>query len=225
MSYNLKKLFLVIAFIFLIVLSQAAMHSLPIFNYIKTTYLNLEILYNRHPIRSYIIYAATYFILASLGVPGIRYFLILAASILNIYLVIIISLIAGGLGLIPAYLAGRFIFQDLIHNRYKKHITKVQQSFSDDGLQYLFALRLSALIPNIIINLIFGATELVRFSSYMLVSILALLPNILLYVSLGYFIKTNDNDMSNLIERFDIVILIVAFAPLLYKKLRQVNDT
>ena len=53
-----------------------------------------------------------------------------------------------------------------------------------DGALYLFALRLMAVIPYFVVNLAMGLTR-IRLPTFLLVSLIGLLPSTLLYVNAG----------------------------------------
>ncbi|MDX1974681.1 MAG: VTT domain-containing protein [Rickettsiales bacterium] len=187
---------------------------------LQQLYAQLLSYYYDAPLQAYMLFGLVYALVTAIGVPGIRYLLIAAGSILALPGLIVVSVIAGTIGLIPGYWLGRYVLHEHVHSRHGERIVHIRQKLKQDGVSYLFALRLSSLVPNIIINLIFGATGLVRFRTYLWVSTLALLPNTVLYVSMGHFVQT-DQRAEQLLEKIEILFVVLAFAPLLIKKVGQ----
>ncbi len=170
----------------------------------------------QHPFLCYLAYAAIYFILTSVGMPGIRYVLIAAGSMLDLYPAIIISSLIGTLGTLPAYFAGRFVFRAWIHSHYAGLMMRMRRHAEKDALSYLFALRMSAIVPNIFINLIYGSAQFSRWPAYIIVSFLGLLPNVALYITMGHLLRLGT--LGPLWSRIDLLLIAISVMPLLLKK-------
>jgi len=173
--------------------------------------------YAHHPLMVYFGYACGFFILTSLGVPGLRYLLIAAGSMLDLCPAIMISSIMGTLGTLPGYFTGMLIFKASLQSRYADLILRMRPYVEKDALSYLFALRMSALMPNMFINLIFGSAQFTKWPTYITVSFLGLFPNVLFYTCMGHLLRSGA--IGPLWSRIDLLLIAISIMPFLLKRM------
>ncbi|HBJ84011.1 MAG TPA: hypothetical protein DDZ88_09115 [Verrucomicrobiales bacterium] len=94
--------------------------------------------------------------------------------------------IASTLGAALAFLVGRFLARDAIAARMAGNpaFAALDRALTDDGWKVVALARLSPVFPYTLLNYAFGLTK-VRFTHYVLVSWIAMLPGTVLYVYLG----------------------------------------
>ncbi len=96
----------------------------------------------------------------------------------------IIVLVAVVIGDSLAFLVARYLLRDWVEKRFAKQVTMMQCGFERDGGYYLFAMRLSAVIPFFVVNLSVALTRM-PLRIFAPVSFLGLAPVTAIYVNAG----------------------------------------
>ena len=105
----------------------------------------------------------------------------------------------------------------------------VNAAIAKEGAFYLFSLRLMAVIPFLVVNLLMGLTK-IKVSTYWWVSQLGMLPGTAAYVYAGSRVPSlkelNENGISSIFTSSQLTQLAIAFAiiglmPLVIKKLME----
>ena len=91
---------------------------------------------------------------------------------------------ASSIGATIAFLVSRYLFHDVVQNRFNDRLQTINNGIAKDGIFYLFTLRLVPIFPFFIVNLIMGLTP-IRTISFYWVSQLGMLAGTLVYVNAG----------------------------------------
>ncbi|MDZ4405346.1 TVP38/TMEM64 family protein [Prosthecobacter sp.] len=132
-----------------------------------------------------VVFIVVYVIATVLMLPGSALGLAAGALFGVVYGTGIVS-IASTLGAALAFLVGRFLARDAIAARMAGNpaFAALDRALTDDGWKIVALARLSPVFPYTLLNYAFGLTK-VRFTHYVLVSWIAMLPGTVLYVYLG----------------------------------------
>jgi len=132
-----------------------------------------------------LVFIVVYVIATVLMLPGSALGLAAGALFGVVYGTGIVS-IASTLGAALAFLVGRFLARDAIAARMAGNpaFAALDRALTDDGWKIVALARLSPVFPYTLLNYAFGLTK-VRFTHYVLVSWIAMLPGTVLYVYLG----------------------------------------
>jgi len=103
---------------------------------------------------------------------------------------------ASTAGATVAFLLSRYLFRDVIQNKFRDRLTGFNEALEREGAFYLFSLRLIPAVPFFAINLIMGLTP-IRVTTYWWVSQLGMLPGTFVYVYAGHSVPT----IQKLVER------------------------
>ena len=148
-------------------------------------YLSLEFLQAKHQLLSehanenriatIAIYFLVYVISAVLSLPGISLLTIGAGAIFGFTTGLILVSFASAIGATLAFLLARYLFKDVVQNKFSSQLQKINNGIETEGAFYLFTMRLIPLIPYFLINLLMGLTP-IKTSLFYLVSQVGMLP-------------------------------------------------
>jgi uncharacterized membrane protein YdjX (TVP38/TMEM64 family) len=137
-----------------------------------------------HPLLAPVVFVVAYLVLGLLGLPGST-MLNLAAGLLfdfweGLCLVIFSSLLASSL----AFWSFRYLFRSYVEEKVRSRFPRLEEDLLREGAYFVFALRLLPAIPFSFSNLVLAVSP-VSFFTYVVMTMLALLPRHLLYVYAG----------------------------------------
>lgn len=125
-----------------------------------------------------------YVVGAALGIPGAVLLTTAAGAIFGTLQGLVLVSFASSIGATLNLLAARFLFRPLVERRFATSMERVNAGIREEGIWYLFALRLVPLFPFFVINAVMGLTRLPARSFYW-VSQIGMLPGTLVYVNAG----------------------------------------
>ena len=125
-----------------------------------------------------------YVLTAALGIPGAILLTTAAGAIFGTLQGLVMVSFASSIGATLNLLAARFLFRPLVERRFAASMERVNAGIREEGVWYLFALRLVPLFPFFVINAVMGLTRLPARSFYW-ISQIGMLPGTLVYVNAG----------------------------------------
>ena len=153
-------------------------------SYLKEKQGLIESYYQQQPLLTIIIFFLTYVVFTGLSLPAASILTLAAGALFGVFVGTIIVSFASTLGATLAFLASRFLFRDLVQDRFAERLALINQGVEKDGAFYLFTLRLVPIFPFFVINLVMGLTP-IRVLTYALVSQLGMLAATIIYVNAG----------------------------------------
>lgn len=186
---------------------------------IENASYDLLALYHMHPAFALSGYALFFLIASSLGIPGLRLFIIIAAGIMGPWAVTIISSLTGAAGTLAGYYAGGYLLRNFISKRYQDKILEGRRRIGEEGLYYLFALRAAPITPNIMTSLVFGTLRYPAPWTFVWVGSLAMTPSILIHAMIGAVIFNGTLAPSVPYTQIMFALSIMAVMPLFIRKL------
>ena len=144
---------------------------------------NLRLLYSNHPIQ----FVATAFLIytfaTGLSLPIATVLSLSYAWILGWVAVPLLSL-AATCGATLAFLSARFLFRDWVQSKYADKLRVINRGFERDGAFYIISLRMVAVFPYVVANLVLGLVP-IRTRTYFLATMIGMLPLNFAFVYLG----------------------------------------
>lgn len=138
-----------------------------------------------HPILVYALAFGIYVLVSSLSLPGGATVLSLAyAWFLGFWPALLLVSFASTTGATFAFLLSRYLFRDMMLERFGSRLTAFNEALEKEGAFYLFSLRLIPLFPFWIINLVMGLTP-IKVGTYWWVSQVGMLPGTAVYLFAG----------------------------------------
>ena len=177
----------------------------------------IKTLYSNQPLMFTVLFITAYLVMTTLSLPVALLMGLLAGSIFDIYLAVIIVSFTSTIGATVAMILARYIIRDYMASRYKKYFEIINSNFKDNGGYYLFALRMSPLFPFFIINICFGLTKM-KLIPFYLISQIGMLPGTVLIILIGR--ELSDTIITGNLFNTELVIYLSIFGilPLLFKK-------
>ncbi|MGH8550827.1 MAG: FAD-dependent oxidoreductase [Methylococcales bacterium] len=144
----------------------------------------IDQVYRDSPWLSASVYFTIYVAVTALSLPGAALMTLAGGAIFGLLAGTVIVSFASSIGATLAFLASRFLFQDLVQRRFGQHLGTVNHGIRKDGGFYLFTLRLVPAFPFFAINLLMGLTP-IRVRTFYWVSQIGMLAGTLVYINAG----------------------------------------
>lgn len=104
--------------------------------------------------------------------------------------------LASTCGATLAFLSSRFVFHDWVQQRFADRLVAINRGFERDGAFYIIAIRMIAVFPYFVVNLVLGLVP-VRTWTYFWATMVGMLPLNCAFVYLGMQIPTADEFVRN----------------------------
>lgn len=138
----------------------------------------------RQPTTAHAAAFIVYVLVTGLSLPGAALLTILYGWLFGAIRGVLLVSFASTLGASIAFSASRYLFRDVIQQRYQARLETLNQAIETEGAYYLFTLRLIPVIPFFLVNLLMGLTP-IRLTTFWWVSQLGMLAGTIVYVSAG----------------------------------------
>ncbi len=191
------------------------------FETIKEQHEKLILLIESNFIFYFIFFFFIYIIVTAFALPFAAIKTVLAGALFGLIPGVILTSFASSIGSTLCFLMSRFVLRDFVENKYSKYLDKINKGIKEDGIYYLFFLRLSPIFPFFIINLVFGLTKMKTMTFY-IISQIGMLIGTIVFVNAGVQLS-KINDMSDILS-FNLILsfILIGLVPLIIKKLIQI---
>eukprot|EP00457_Paulinella_chromatophora_P007931 gb/GEZN01007957.1/.p1 GENE.gb/GEZN01007957.1/~~gb/GEZN01007957.1/.p1 ORF type:complete len:323 (+),score=51.07 gb/GEZN01007957.1/:30-971(+) len=165
------------------------------FDDVKQLFADLLQWFDTHKTEGIAVFILVYIVATVFFIPGS--ILTLGAGVIWGLPAILIVVVGAGLGLTLAFLVGRYLLRDWVAgfvNKYPK-FSAVDRALKHEGWKLCALLRLAPLFPFNAMNYLFSITQ-IKFSHYVVTSVLGIIPGTSLYVWLGS-LAPNISDIVN----------------------------
>ena len=177
----------------------------------------IKTLYSNQPLMFTVLFITAYLVMTTLSLPVALLMGLLAGSVFEFYLAVVIVSFTSTIGATVAMILARYIVRDYMASKYKKYFEIINSNFKDNGGYYLFALRMSPLFPFFIINICFGLTKM-KLIPFYLISQIGMLPGTVLIILIGRELSTTIITGNLFNTELVIYLSIFGILPLLFKK-------
>lgn len=218
---QLNKKIIIFLFLFLLIIIVG-------FNYddvlsleaIKQRYQELQSLIDANPFFYYFIFFLIYIVVTALALPISLLKTLLAGALFGLLPGVILTSFASTIGSTLCFLLSKYLFKDVVQEKYQKYLGKINQGIKDEGLLYLLFLRLSPIFPFFIVNLTFGLTHM-KWTNFYWISQLGMLPATILFVNAGVQLA-QINDVKDILT-LNIIISFSALGllPIITKRIYE----
>jgi pyruvate/2-oxoglutarate dehydrogenase complex dihydrolipoamide dehydrogenase (E3) component/uncharacterized membrane protein YdjX (TVP38/TMEM64 family) len=159
-----------------------------------------------------------YVAVTALSLPGAAIMTLAIAAVFGFFWGLLLVSFASSVGATLAFLISRFIFRDMVQQRYGRRLKTFNDGIEKDGAFYLFSLRLVPIFPFFLINLLMGLTP-IRTWTYYWVSQLGMLFGTMVYVNAGTQLGELKSASGILTPALLGSFVLLGFFPLLAKRL------
>ncbi len=222
-----KNLRYIIIFLILILISILFFSDLKNFftlAYVKENLINFRLLYKENPLLFSLIFSLIYILSSALSLPFATLLTLLSGYIFGLALGTLIVSLCSTIGASIAFLTSKFLFYNYIQNRYEKQLVTINKEFINQGIFYIFALRLVPVFPFFVVNIVTSLLP-IKLSTFFWVSILGMFPATFVYVNAGNELS-KINSFSDILSfqaliSFSLIGILPLTIKFLLKKIRR----
>jgi uncharacterized membrane protein YdjX (TVP38/TMEM64 family) len=190
------------------------------FDSIRTNVGELNALVDDHFLVALLLFFVLYTVMTAFSVPAAWVLTLVAGAVFGRFIGSGVSVLAATVGATLAFLSSRFLVRDWVKARFGQSLEAFDRGFEKDGAYYLFTLRLAPIFPFFLINLAMGLTA-IRTWTYFWVSLIGMLPGSFLYANAGAEWQKLRTASDILTPGFIVSLVLLGFAPLVFRKLMQ----
>lgn len=186
--------------------------------YLKTQHERFQLLYNSNKLTFVLGFSLIYIIATSLSLPGAAVMTLAGGALFGLIIGTIVVSFSSTVGATLAFLASRYLFRDMVKNKFGDRIEKINKGLEKDGKFYLFTLRLIPIFPFWLINLAMGLTP-IKTLTYFWVSLVGMLPGTIVYVNAGTALSEINSIKEILSLKVIISFSLLGLFPIITKKI------
>jgi len=150
----------------------------------KERQAEFEALYAAKPLPVLGAFFLLYVVVTALSLPGAAILTLAAGALFGLLTGTILVSFASTLGATLAFLSSRYLFRDMIQQRFGPRLKPINEGIAKDGAFYLFTLRLVPVFPFFLVNLLMGLTGIPA-RTFAWVSQLGMLAGTIVFVNAG----------------------------------------
>jgi uncharacterized membrane protein YdjX (TVP38/TMEM64 family) len=179
--------------------------------------------HERHQFAMVAIFIIVYIGQTALSLPGAAILSLAAGAIFGAVVGTLYVNIGATIGATLAFLAARYLFHDVIQNKFGPRLEKINKELETRGLNYLLFLRLVPLFPFFLINLGAGLTR-VPLRTFFFGTLIGIIPGSFVFCNAGASLATitsiNEVASPRVLGSFALLGLF-ALVPVFYQKFKQ----
>lgn len=151
--------------------------SLLLYPYFSVEYVAkqfdvFQVYYDRNPLIVMVSFVAVATSLIGAALPVTGVISLLSGALFGFWLGLLLSTLASTAGATIVFMWSRHLFRDGLSRRYERQFNMVDKGLETEGIYYLFSLRLLAIVPFFMVNLLCGLTK-IPLRAYILVTLIA----------------------------------------------------
>lgn len=186
--------------------------------YVKANQMRFYQYYVENKAQTLALYFLIYVLTTALSVPSATILTLAGAGIFGFWTSLIVISFASTFGATLALLGSRFLFKDIVQEKFGEKLSRINQGMEKEGAFYLFSLRLIPIFPFFMINLLMGLTN-IKIPTYFFVSQAGMLAGTIIYVNAG--VQLSEIQSTKDILSLDIILsfALLGIFPLLVKRI------
>lgn len=154
------------------------------FEYLKQNQQIFAYYYQQNQILTIALYFFIYILVTATSIPAATILSLLGGFLFGNVLGVVLVSFASSIGATFAFFLSRYFFADYFKDKFSKLYEEVNQGIENEGIFYLFSLRLIPIIPFWLVNLAMGITKMRAWVFYTIGQI-GMLPATIIYVNAG----------------------------------------
>ena len=185
-------------------------------SYVKENLINFRLLFKENFLLFSLIFSLIYIMSSALSLPFATLLTLLSGYIFGLTLGAFIVSLCSTVGASIAFLTSKFLFYDFIQKKYKKQLVTINNEFINEGIFYIFALRLVPVFPFFVVNIVTSLLP-IKLSTFFWVSMLGMFPATLVYVNAGNELSKINSFSDILSFQVFISFSLIGILPLIIK--------
>ena len=170
------------------------------------------------PLTAALIAFVTYVIVTGLSLPGATVMSLTIGAIFGLFWGVILVSFASSIGATLAFLIARFLLRDWVQQHFGERLRAINKGIENEGVFYLFTLRLMPVFPFFIVNLLMGLTP-IRTRTYYVVTQSGMLAANLVFVNAGTQMAKIDSLSGILSPSLIGAFILLGIFPLIARKI------
>jgi uncharacterized membrane protein YdjX (TVP38/TMEM64 family) len=190
---------------------------------LKENRLTLLAYHERHQFVTVAIFLGVYILQTTLSLPGGAILSLAAGAVFGAIMGTLYVNVGATIGASLAFLVARYLFHDVIQNKFGLKLEKMNSELETRGLNYLLFLRLVPLFPFFLINLGSGLTR-IPFRTFFIGTMLGIIPGSFVFCNAGASLAeiTSMSDVGSPRVLGSFVLLgLFALVPVICQKLKK----
>ena len=171
-----------------------------------------------HPLVASLSFFLVYMFLAILSLPGSTILSFIGGFLFGFVKGTLFSVFALSFGSGISFLLFRFFFRDLFIKKGRKKMKRIYMVLKKDEVYYLFAFRMFPFIPLFLATITMGLSS-IKFTSFYVISFIAFLPLVGIYVNMGTQISQLEDIQGLMAPNSLIAFSLIGIFPLCVKYL------
>jgi len=175
---------------------------------------------------SVILFILTYIVVAGLSIPGASTVTLAGGLLFGTILTALYVNVGATIGATIAFLVSRYLLGNWIQGKYHDKLQKFNREIEVNGYRYLLTLRLIALFPFYLINIMAGVTT-TPIKTYIWTTSVGIFPGTLVYAFAGSrlnFIESPKDIFSPQILLAFALLALLPLLPMVVKKLKHAES-
>jgi uncharacterized membrane protein YdjX (TVP38/TMEM64 family) len=176
-----------------------------------------------HQVAMVAIFIVAYIAQTALSLPGAAILSLAAGAIFGAVMGTVYVNIGATIGATLAFLVARYLFHDMIQNKFGPRLEKINRELETRGFNYLLFLRLVPLFPFFLINLGAGLTR-VPLRTFFFGTMIGIIPGSFVFCNAGASLATitslNEVATPRVLGSFALLGLF-SLVPVLYQKFKR----
>ena len=152
--------------------------------YLKARQAEMDAYFQGNPFQTSFIFFMIYIVVTALSLPGAGILTLTAGAIFGLLWGTVLSSFASSIGGTLAFLASRYLFREMVQERFADKLVKINEGVHKDGAFYLFTMRLIPIFPFFVINVVMGLLPMRAMTFYFVSQAGMILPTIV-FVNAG----------------------------------------
>ena len=173
---------------------------------------------NENPWLVVFVFFVIYVLVTGTSLPGAAILTLVAGALFGLVQGVILVSFASSIGATMAFTITRYLFRDVVRQRFGQYLRAIDRGVEREGAFYLFALRLVPAVPFFVVNLVMALTPIQTWRFYW-VSQIGMLFGTIVYVNAGSELGQIESLGDVLSPGLWISFVLLGLAPLLAKKL------
>jgi uncharacterized membrane protein YdjX (TVP38/TMEM64 family) len=169
---------------------------------LKANFDTLQAINTAQPIATATVYITIFIILSALALPGPLIMCLAAGAMFGVITGTVYSTVAATIGASLAFLASRYLFREIIQQKFGKRLLQVNKLLKKEGFVHLLLIRLIPVLPFTLINVGAGLTK-ISLRSFVLATFIGIIPPGLILCNAG----ANLAEVENIREILSIKVL------------------
>ena len=162
--------------------------------FIQSQQIVLKNFYIHNPILTIFLYIISYISLSLFGLPILTWFVLFSGFLFGKIVGSFIAVFCFAGHCFFGLLLCRYFLREFIMNRYKDKLEKMNAQLKKDGWLYIFFLRVSLVMPSMLVNAVVGLSNF-RVIPFTIISVIASLPITIMFVYSGEMLGEIDQIM------------------------------